>query len=285
MNLLQIVRREPKPAPWAEGDNIPWHDPAFSMRMLREHLSQEHDAASRRTEIIDRQVDWIHHQVLRAQPARILDLGCGPGLYAERLARLGHTCKGIDYSPASIAYATKRAKQGDLDCTYVLEDIRTAAYGTGYSLVMLIFGELNVFRPVDARTILRKAHAALVPGGVLLLEPHTEDCVQRMGEQPATWYTAERGLFADGPYLCLEERLWDAGSQTMTTRFFIVDAGTGDVTRHAQTFQAYSEEGYRILLADCGFDKVMFYPSLQGVEVEPETGLLAIVARKVEGLA
>lgn len=280
MNLLEIVRREPRPAPWSEGDNIPWNDPAFSMRMLKEHLSQEHDAASRRAEIIDRQIDWIHHEVLRAQPTRILDLGCGPGLYAERLARLGHACKGIDYSPASIAYAAKRARLEHLPCTYVLEDIRTATFGSGYGLAMLIYGELNVFRPADARTILRKVHEALDPGGLLLLEPHTYECVRGLGDRPATWYTAESGLFGEGAHFCLEESWWDAASETTTTRYFIVDAHTGEVARYAQTFQAYGEQQYRSLLCECGFCEVTFYPSLQGGGAEPEAGLLAVVARR-----
>ena len=45
--ILDIVDREPNPTPWSEGDNIPWDDSDFSERMLAEHLSQEHDLASR----------------------------------------------------------------------------------------------------------------------------------------------------------------------------------------------------------------------------------------------
>ena len=56
MTLFDIIRRSANPLPWSEGDNIPWHDPDFSRRMLDEHLTQAHDAASRRFEIIDRNV-------------------------------------------------------------------------------------------------------------------------------------------------------------------------------------------------------------------------------------
>ena len=77
MELLDLVHRTAAPAPWSEGDNIPWNDPAFSQRMLQEHLSQAHDAASRRTEKIEKHVAWIHHTLLAGRPARILDLGRG----------------------------------------------------------------------------------------------------------------------------------------------------------------------------------------------------------------
>ena len=56
MNLSDLVNRSLNPQPWVEGDHIPWDEPGFSARMLREHLSQEHNAASRRYEIIDQQV-------------------------------------------------------------------------------------------------------------------------------------------------------------------------------------------------------------------------------------
>jgi 2-polyprenyl-3-methyl-5-hydroxy-6-metoxy-1,4-benzoquinol methylase len=92
---------------WDGTHKIPWDDPEFSERMLREHLSQDHDMASRRVEWIDKQVAWIHAAVLSGRESQILDLGCGPGFYAHRLATLGHDCLGIDFGPASIEYASR----------------------------------------------------------------------------------------------------------------------------------------------------------------------------------
>ena len=51
-------------------------------------------------------------------------------------------------------------------------------------LVMLIYGEFNVFRPVDIGKILDKSWQALKPGGSLLLEPHTFRMVKKLGEAP-----------------------------------------------------------------------------------------------------
>ncbi len=278
-SLLDLVRR-PAPAPWRDGEKIPWHDPAFSERMLIEHLTQRHDRASRRFKIIDVHVEWIHRRVLEGRPARVLDLGCGPGLYTSRLARLGHECVGIDFSPASIAYAVDCAQRESLACEYREEDIRRADYGTGFDLVMLINGELNVFRPEDAKTILRMAHDALADGGTLLLEPHMFDAVRGSGVPSSSWYSAERGLFSDEPHLCLQERSWDAATNTATDRYFIVDAATGEVSLYAGTTQAYSDDEYRLLMAECGFGNVEFYPSLTGDTDGPQDDLMVIVARK-----
>lgn len=280
MKLLDVVRRESVPKPWAEGEKIPWDDPDFSRRMLNEHLSQEHDAASRRFEIIDSHVRWIHDQVLKGNPTRILDLGCGPGLYTNRLARLGHRCVGIDYSPASIAYAKEQAEEEGLECTYIQQDIRTADYGDGYGLVMLIFGEFNVFRPEEARGILEKAYRALAPNSFLLLEPHTFEAVLKIGEQPSSWYSAEEGLFSDEPHFCLRENFWDAEDNVAIERYYIINAVTGEVTRHSASTQAYMDDQYRSLLVDCGFGEVEFYLSLDGSTGGARSDLTVVLSQK-----
>jgi SAM-dependent methyltransferase len=280
LRLLDIIHRQSVPRPWAEGEKIPWNDPDFSRRMLNEHLSQEHDAASRRFEIIDKHVKWIHSQVLKRNPTRILDLGCGPGLYTNRLARLGHRCVGIDFSPASIAYAREQAEEAGLKCTYIQQDIRTADYGDGYGLVMSIFGEFNVFRPGEARGILEKACRALVPNGFLLLEPHTFEAVVKIGEQPSSWYSTETGLFSEEPHLCLQENFWDTEDNVAIERYYVIDAATGEVARHSASMQAYTNEEYRSLLAECGFSKIVFYPSLGGSAGSPEGDLIGILSQK-----
>lgn len=280
MTLLDIVHRQPDPEPWSEGDNIPWNEPGFSERMLKEHLSQEHDAASRRSENIQKHVSFIHARVLQSRPAHILDLGCGPGLYANRLAKLGHACTGIDFSPASIRYARCLAEADRLNCTFIEADIRQADYGSGYDLVMLIFGEFNVFRPADAATILSKACLALKPGGILLLEPHTYAAIRKMGDSPSTWYATESGLFSAQPHLSLEECRWDESTRTATWRYCIIDAQTSAVTRYASSLQAYPDEQYRQAIASQGFSDIAFYPSLGGEPISGQEDFFAITARK-----
>jgi SAM-dependent methyltransferase len=282
MKLIDIVKREPAPAPWGEGGNIPWDDPEFSRRMLDQHLSQEHDRASRPFDVVDRHVDWIHGVLLGGRVGRVLDLCCGPGLYTTRLAALGHECVGVDFSPASIEYADRLARERGLTVRHILGDVREVDAGGGFDLVMMIFGELNVFPPRDAAILMNRAHAALVQGGTLLLEPQRYDGVRDRGGAPSTWYSAETGLFSNGPHLCLEEQYWDDESRTATTRFYVIDAATGEVERHAMTVQAYTEADYGRLLSDAGFEGGDFLDSLPGTTGDSLSELLAIVARKAE---
>ena len=279
-SIQHIIQRPQPPQPWAEGDNIPWNDPDFSRRMLTEHLSQEHDLASRRTEIIDKQVNWIHKNLLNEQPTRILDLGCGPGLYIQRLTALGHQCRGINYSPASIDYAKQQANDLGLDCDYVIGDLRTTDFSSGFGLAMLIFGEFNVFKKSDIEVILQKIHTSLNNGGLLLLEAHTFATIENMGRAESSWSSSDSGLFSEKPHLCLTENAWQEQSHCATRRYFIIDAATGNVTRYAQTFQAYTEKEYESLLTVFGFEQIEFFESFGSADNTFSKDLIVITARK-----
>jgi len=282
MDLNRIIDRKTPPTPWEEGENIPWHDPAFSELMLKQHLDQGHDAASRRLEKIDEQVRWIHGRLLAGQPTHILDLACGPGLYTERLAGLGHKCVGIDYAPASITYASDQADKDSLACTYQLADVRDAEYGAKLRLVMMVNGQINVFRRSDARNILTKAFAALTDGGLILLEPQRFATVEGEAKKGPSWWSVPGGLhlFAKGPHLCLEEHFWDAEARTGTTRFFVIDSAGEDVAAYAMSNEAYLDNEFKDMLTDVGFEDVQFFESLIGVEDKSQYFNLVIVARK-----
>ena len=274
LSLNDIIHRSSPPIPWAEGDNIPWDDPEFSSRMLAEHLSQDHDLASRRGEKIDGQVARLIADLPPA-PARILDLACGPGLYLNRLGAAGHRGVGIDFSPASIEYA--RSTASGIDVTYRLGDLRSADFGSGFHAVLLLYGQLNVFRRSEARSILERAHAALEPGGVLVLEPQTYDHIAGAAERGPSWSAADEGLFSPHPHVLLTESFWDETTRTSTERFWVIDAASGSVTRHAFSNEAYTEEELTAMLGDCGFTSITHDSSLGE---KAEEGLAVVRARR-----
>lgn len=279
MNLTDIINRNMDLLPWQEGERIPWDDAAFSNRILQEHLTQEHDAASRRKSRIKKQVDWIHRDLLGGKLTHILDLGCGPGLYAAPFTKLGHHYMGIDFSPACIDHAIETAPAHS---AYLLGDIRTVNYGDGYGLVLYIFGALNIIRRQDALTILKKAHAALISGGQIVIEASTLDAVDQIGNQPSMWYSAEAGLFCDVPHLCLMENFWDEETSTATERFYIVESASGQVTRHAASTVGYTEQQLAEMLDAAGFVNIAFYPSLTGKEEAESQEMVVVTGQKQE---
>lgn len=273
LSLSDIVARTSPPEPWSEGDNIPWNDPDFSERMLHEHLTQDHDLASRRAAQIDAQVTRILG-LIAPPPGRVLDLACGPGLYLTRLAQAGYRGVGVDFSPASIRHARAQAHSRGYELEFRLEDLRTARFGAGYDTALLLYGQFNVFPRDEIRSIIARVFEGLNPGGLLIVEPQTYEQVARSGQAAPSWDSHRTGLFSADPHVLLTERFWDPDVRTSTERFYVIDAATGSVTRHALSNEAYTTDELDALFGDAGFQQIRHYRSLAGDDADD--GLRAV---------
>lgn len=239
---------------WNRGHKIPWNDPVFSARILREHLSQDHNLASRKQQFVEAQAEWIRTHYLAEGPSAILDLGCGPGLYSTLLAGDSRRYVGIDFSPASIEYA--RQTFGRSGCEFRLGNVVDADFGGPYELVMMLYGELNVFSPDDCRRIVSKAYDALAPGGHLLVERQAVEAVRGVGTAPDTQTQADSGgLFADESYVCLTQNYWLEG-ESVALQCFHVRTNDGVVKTYRSTTRAWAETELTKLLRSIGFHEV-----------------------------
>jgi hypothetical protein len=143
---------------------------------------------------------------------------------------------------------------------------------------MMVYGQFNVFRRMEARDLLQRSHGALSSGGRILLEVQTEELLRSAGNAAATWYTSEASVFAERPHLVLNERFWDEQSRCSTERWHIIDLETGAVTRQALSCEAYSIDELSALLRDAGFGCVEAFPVLKGSP--QDSPMFAIVASK-----
>ncbi|MDH3676644.1 MAG: class I SAM-dependent methyltransferase, partial [Anaerolineae bacterium] len=236
--LWKIYHRPDPTLPWAEGSDLFWNDPALSDRILREHLDDTHGAASRESSERALQIDWLWTQ-LEVQPEwHIFDVTCGPGLYAVELARRGCRVTGVDFSPASIAYARDLAMiEGLADkCVFSEQDIRDMSFRDAkFDMALLLYGQLAVFPPAEARKILEEIGQSLKPGGYLCLELLNQDRVDQSDSR--WWFTDESGLWGDGPFLHLGERVWQPQDQVSVERYYIVHLVTGALTEMHLTDQ------------------------------------------------
>ncbi|MEZ7198187.1 class I SAM-dependent methyltransferase [Pseudodesulfovibrio karagichevae] len=258
---------------WDDGYKIPWNDPAFSARILKEHLSQEHHLASRKLSVIEAQSAWIAARFPAPGPA-VLDLGCGPGLYARHLAPLCRRYVGLDFSPASVAYARQHGPAG---CEFRLADVTGADFGGPFDLAMMLYGEFNVFSPAQARRLLAEAHGALAPGGLLLVERQRFEAVRAVGLGPAVEVRApEGGLFADEPYVCLTENDWFEEEAVARQRFLVRIEGCAEPVAYRSTTKAWTGAEMAALLLEAGFADVAGYPDWP----RPEGAMALVSARK-----
>ncbi len=155
-----LKRLHEKPEPFSVyTTDVLWTGEYLSARMLELHLDPGVGLASRPPAVIDGTVGWLD-RMLRLDGKAVCDLGCGPGLYAERMARRGARVTGIDFSRRSIEHARKAAAESGLDIRYRHADYLRDELPPGQDVFLLIFCDLCALSPERRRTLYGKIRRA-----------------------------------------------------------------------------------------------------------------------------
>jgi SAM-dependent methyltransferase len=276
--IKRLLANSGAPPPFHPGTRDMWTDPYISRRALSAHFDPTHDDASRRPKTIDASVSWIRGCTQDAPGRKVLDLGCGPGLYAERFARSGYRVTGMDVSRPALSCARRRARSDGLDIAYRRGDYRRSSLPEGQSVVTLIYGGFCVISEQDRSRLLDRVRAALVPGGYFVFDVFTRTYTEE--ERLSTeWYVRTTGGFwYEGAHLVLEESM-DYPGELMLNRYTVVPA-LGRVRRFHLWYQPYSPDGIQDLLVSSGFRDVELRGDLTGAPLEHEGPWVGVVCRK-----
>ena len=277
--ISQLLALQNKPAPFAPGEPLFWDDPHISSRMLKVHLDPGTDAASRKPETIDRSVAWLTRTLGLTAGASLLDLGCGPGLYASRFAGAGFRVTGVDYSRRSIAYDRTFAADNRLDINYRYENYLDLDDEALYDAAFLIFGDFCPLNPKQRSKLLQNVHRALKPNGHFVLDVSTREHRRRYGNRNG-WYAAESGFWKPGPHLVLEEG-FDYVDQSIWLDQYTVIEADARVTVYRNWFQDYTPETIRAELTQGGFTVQSLWGDLTGTPLPPDSEWIGVVARRI----
>lgn len=193
-------------------------NPAFSKRMLKEHLDQNSEFASRKLDEIARQVDFLYQRYLKPGD-QVLDLACGPGLYTSKLANHQVHCTGFDISPAAIDYAQQQASQYE---HYQVADLNKFKIDTQFNLVLMLFGIANNLKNLDG--LLKQLKHNLKPQGKLVIELMDIEFMKGLVAGDGTWtYMNEGGLLSDTPHYQLCRRVWHEDECKLIDRNLIIE--------------------------------------------------------------
>ena len=190
-----------RPAPFAVSTTEAlWTDPHIANEMLRFHLDESSDLASRRTSSIDAFVGWLDRR-FPLSGSGITDLGCGPGLYTSRYAKRGAVVTGLDFSSNSLAYARKTAEAASLSIDYRQADYLRSDLAGGQDVVTMIYGDFCAMAPDKRRLILDKVRAALKPNGVFVFDVFSTDMFAELREETIFEPRLMNGFWAAGDYI------------------------------------------------------------------------------------
>lgn len=273
---LLLISQE-KPPLFAPGEPLFWNDPHISAQMLQAHLDSRNDLASRRPETVQKSVDWLISNLNLRTGSAVLDLGCGPGLYAARLAQQGLQVTGVDYSQRSIDYARQYAQQHGLAIQYRYQDYLTLEDENLYDAVLLIYGDFCPLSPEQRSKLLLNVQRALKPGGYFVLDVTTPLHRQKHGNRNG-WYAVKTGFWKPGPHLVLEEG-FDYPEESIFLDQAVVVEENGRISIYRNWFQDYTRDTIMAELKRGGFAVRSVWNDLLGTPFTPDTDWIGIITQ------
>ncbi len=276
IDLDLICQLQEKPAPFETGEAHFWTDPHIATQMLAFHLDPTQEAASRKPETISRITDWIASTVGLKPGDAVLDLGCGPGLYAERLAQAGFNVTGVDFSQNSIDYATAQARQKQLPIRYRCQNYLELDEPAQYAAVLLIYGDYCPLSPAQRAKLLANVRRALKPDGCFIMDVTTSRCREKYGLKNG-WYAAGGGFWKPGPHLVLEQG-FSYPDDLFLDQYTVIEAD-GEISVYRNWFQDYTPETIRAELSAGGFAVESLWGDLTGQPYTPDSEWIGVVAR------
>lgn len=203
MNIELIRKLTGKPQLYEKGTSVMWTDPYISRQLLKLHLNPENDVASRSKAKIEMTINWILEQTENTE-MQILDLGCGPGLYAELLAQKGHSVTGVDFSENSIQYATRQAHEKRLAIEYLKKNYLDLNFDCQFDLVILIYLDFCALLPKECDKVLENIYKALKKGGIFICDVVNSRNIDKK-TLSQSWEVQENGFWKSTPYIALTQ--------------------------------------------------------------------------------
>lgn len=201
---------------------------------------------------------------------RVLDVPCGEGRLAGRLARHGCEVVGIDASERFLGLARGRWPE----VTFLLGDMRHLSFDSEFDVVLNWFTSFGYFDRATNDAVLQSFARALRSGGQLLLELHNPGRLQRLVELGGG--SSASVLERDGDLL-VDRVTYDRAEGFSRTERFVVRGGRV----HKLEFRLEQIPAPQLVdrLGAAGFQEVRLFGQ-GGEEFEPEGRRLIALARR-----
>lgn len=250
-----------------------WEDAHISSHMLHSHIDPNSDGATRNHAFVQKSAAWI---ASLNGGGDLLDLGCGPGIYAEWFDSYGFTVTGIDYSERSIAYARESALRNGKKINYVAKDYLGIAYEGAFDIVTLIYCDFGVLAPDNRCRLLKKIHRALRPGGLFIMDAFTKNQYACFEEQLSVSYE-NGGFWSPEAYVCVKcDRRY--GDSVVLEQYNVMTAN--EVSTYNIWNEAFDKERLDRMLRAAGFRDGAFYGDVCGRGMSDEDTTICVVAKK-----
>ncbi|MBN1174949.1 MAG: class I SAM-dependent methyltransferase [Micromonosporaceae bacterium] len=266
-----------RPAPFcATTTHLLWADPHISEHMLSCHLDGSSNTASRTTDFIDRCVGWLTGPMDIGTGSRVLDLGCGPGLYSNRLAALGADVTGVDFSARSIDHARGTAPGGPRQPTYLHGDYLDVAIPGTFDVALMICCDFCALSPEQRGGLLARLRTLLGDGGRFIVDVYGLAWMAAHEERRSFTANPCGGFWSPEAYFEFVNSFVYESERVTLDKYDIIEA-----TRQRTIYnwlQCYDIDALADEFRRHGFEVTALLGDLTGAPFEPDSLEFAVVA-------
>ena len=204
-------------------------------------------------------------------PMTILDLACGFGRHANRLAALGHQVTGIDLMPGFLEIARRNAAEKGVQVIYQQGDMRQLSFIEMFDRVMMLFTTFGYFEDEDNLLVLKNVARALKPGGSLVFDIPNRDVILN-GFLPYIVTEKDQNLMID-------RNTFDSATGRLYNRRIII---RDDVRKDKPFFvRIYNPTEISDVLDRAGLGVYKMYGGWDGQQISTDSRRMVVVARKL----
>ncbi|BDD86541.1 class I SAM-dependent methyltransferase [Desulfofustis limnaeus] len=274
---LESISERPEPFEFYTARDL-WTDDHTWAQMLSFHLNEAIDISSRNAEFISRSVEWIASTFNIGQDTKIADFGCGPGLYATRLAKHRANVTGIDFSGRSLEYAKAVAVRERLDISYVQQNYLDFETRDRFDLVLMIMCDFCALSPTQRREILVKFNRILMPGGSVLLDVYSLAAFAQREEAATYEVNLLNGFWSPHKYYGFLNTFKYYGEKVALDKYTIVEPRR---TRTVHNWlQYFTLEDLEREFVAAGFSIEGIYSDVAGTPYDRNSNEFAVIAKK-----
>jgi SAM-dependent methyltransferase len=197
-------------------------------------------------ELSDTQAELLWTTLNLSDGSEVLDVPCGHGRIANRLAARGARVTGLDADPYFLERARTDASARGVDVEYVQGDMRELPWSERFDAVVNWFTSFGYFDDEGNKAWLETVRGTLKPGGRLVIDVHSRDVFMR-NRMPAAVFERDDDLIVDRFRFDVET------GREETERWIVRD---GQVRKTVYSVRFYTFTELRDLLLDAGFSSV-----------------------------
>lgn len=214
-------------------------------------------------------------QLLDMHPRRgalnVLDLACGFGRIANRLALFGHQVTGVEYLPGFLEIARADAARNGLRVEFLQGDMRAIDFTAQFERVLMMFNSFGYFPDEENLLVLQNVARALKPGGLLGFDVAHRDGVLNDFHPH---YVTEMG---DGSLLINRFSFDVLSGRLRNDRIVLRDGQRRD---RPFSIRLYSVTELRDLLARAGLRLVDLYAEWDASPLAMDSPSMVVIAQK-----